>query len=46
MEKIVQDILKAFTRRFVLDVLKSRKFLNPVMSIANGRCPGRDYIIT
>ena len=30
----VQDILKAFTWRFVHDVLKSRKFLNPVTNRA------------
>ena len=35
-----RHIKKAFTWRFVLDILKSRKFLNPVMNLATVDAPG------
>ena len=37
------DIWKAFTRRFVLDELKSRKLQYCSLEHSNGRCPGCDY---
>ena len=42
--KRVITYIKAFTRRSVLDVLKSRKFLNPVTNLATVDARGYDYI--
>lgn len=39
-----RHIEKAFTKRFVLGVLKSRKFPGIVMSRASGRCPWDVFI--
>ena len=41
--KIVQDILKAFTRRCVRDVSNLANSKSD-LGRSNGRCPGCDYI--